>query len=174
MKKISILLIAFCTYYNVNATISNEYSVLAEDSVNVEHSDSILEHSLPYPCTGKMSIVEHFGEKEVPNLQDTKVNNKGVVLNTEKESTVHSVHNGIVSAVFVFADKYTIIVRHGEYLSVYSGMEQVSVKKGQKVTELQPLGNMGANQYLNFQWRKGTKALNPEDWFQNDSYSNNF
>ena len=174
MKKITILLIAFCTYYNVNATISNEYSVLAEDSVNVEHSDSILEHSLPYPSTGKMSIVEHFGEQEVPNLQDTKVNNKGVMLNTEKESTVHSVHNGIVSAVFVFADKYTIIVRHGEYLSVYSGMEQVSVKKGQKVSELQPLGNMGANQYLNFQWRKGTKALNPEDWFQNDSYPNNF
>ena len=174
MKKITILLIAFCTYYNVNATISNEYSVLAEDSVNVEHSDTILEHSLPYPSIGKMSIVEHFGKQEVPNLQDTKVNNKGVMLNTEKESTVHSVHNGIVSAVFVFADKYTIIVRHGEYLSVYSGMEQVSVKKGQKVTELQPIGNMGANQYLNFQWRKGTKALNPEDWFQNDSYSNNF
>lgn len=83
----------------------------------------------------------------------------------EKESAVQAVHDGIVSAVFVFDTKYNVIIRHGEYLSIYSGMNSVTVKKGQMVSKFHPLGNIESNQFLYFQWRKGTQALNPEDWF---------
>lgn len=164
MKKITILLMAFYTFNTMNAAISADAQQLVEDSKKVEKNTEAQVFPLPYPCSGNVTIVEHFGKHEISGSKNTTVNNKGIVLKTEKESTVLSVHDGMVSAVFVFADKYSIIVRHGEYLSVYSGMEQVSVKKGQQVSNLQPLGNMGESQFLNFQWRKGTLALNPEEW----------
>lgn len=164
MKKITILLMAFYTFNTMNAAISTNNQQLVEDSLKAEQNTTRQVFPLPYPCSGNVTIVEHFGKHEIPGSNSTTVNNKGIVLKTEKESTVWSAHDGVVSAVFVFADKYSIIVRHGEYLSVYSGMEQVSVKKGQKVSELQPLGNMGGSQLLNFQWRKGTDPLNPEEW----------
>lgn len=165
MKKISILLIAFYTLNVTNGSLFAEDMVYPEDSICVDSGDSIFKHSLHYPYSGNVTIVEHFGERKIPDLQETNIINKGVVFIIEKESTVQAVHDGIVSAVFVLDNKYNVIIRHGEYLSVYSGMNSVSVKKGQMVLKLQSLGTVGTNQFLYFQWRKGTQALNPEDWF---------
>lgn len=103
MKKITILLMAFYTFNTMNAAISADAQQLVEDSIKVEKNTEAQVFPLPYPCSGNVTIVEHFGKHEISGSKNTTVNNKGIVLKTEKESTVLSVHDGVVSAVFVFA-----------------------------------------------------------------------
>lgn len=76
-----------------------------------------------------------------------------------------SVSDGIVSAVFVYAGKYSVIIRHGEFLSVYSGLENVTVKRDQKVSALHPIGKVSEENLLGFQWRKDNNPINPEKLF---------
>ena len=60
------------------------------------------------------------------------------------------------------------MLRHGNYISVYSGLSSVTVSKGQRVSTRQPLGTVGKNTdgryVLHFQLRNGSAGLNPEVW----------
>jgi len=76
-----------------------------------------------------------------------------------------------VSRVFGISGGNTaVIIRHGTYLSVYSNLREVVVKKGDKVSIKQPIGTVytdtkdGNKSILKFQiWKESTK-LDPEDW----------
>lgn len=165
MKK----LITFIALLNMSCALCVSASESANsqltDTANVNFVEDKSEGTLPFPYTGDAYIVEHFGEHKVQGLADTTINNKGVVFRTEKGAKARSVSDGVVSAVFAYAGNYTVIIRHGEYLSVYSGLENVSVKRGKKISVLHPIGEVTQDCLLSFQWRKGTKALNPEEWF---------
>ena len=66
-----------------------------------------------------------------------------------------------------------VILRHGQYLTVYSNLINVLVTKGEKVTIRQNLGtvytdsNDGNKTLLKFQIWKESKKLNPEEWLVN-------
>ena len=63
-----------------------------------------------------------------------------------------------------------IIIRHGEYMSVYANMGSVTVKEGSKVTTKQNLGTVYTNEdgsaEFSFQIWKGTASLNPRQWLR--------
>jgi septal ring factor EnvC (AmiA/AmiB activator) len=65
----------------------------------------------------------------------------------------------------------TVIISHGEYYSVYTGLKEVYVKTGQKVTTNQEIGQIISNNdgisELRFQIRKQTIALDPQAWLRN-------
>lgn len=79
-------------------------------------------------------------------------------------ATVRAVFDGEVSAVFGFGDTKVVMVRHGQFISVYCNLKSVDVRRGQKVSVRQSLGRVGADKILQFQLRKGTAKLNPESW----------
>ena len=64
---------------------------------------------------------------------------------------------------------FTIIVRHGDYYSVYSNLASVGVHRGQQVSTRQTLGAVAGdgngNTMLHFQLRHNTQKLNPLSWF---------
>jgi septal ring factor EnvC (AmiA/AmiB activator) len=64
-----------------------------------------------------------------------------------------------------------VIIKHGEYFSVYTGLKEVYVKTGQKVTTSQEIGTVISNNdgisELRFRIHKNTEALNPELWLRN-------
>lgn len=165
MKKLLSLMVLLNISCTLCASASHGVNILFTDTTKVYNPENKNTKSLPYPCTGKVDIVEHFGEYEADDNQKTKKNRKGVVFNTEEGSMARSVSDGIVTAVFVYAGKYSVIIRHGDYLSVYSGLENVSAKRDQKITALQEIGKIDKDRMLGFQWRKGKEALNPEDYF---------
>ncbi len=119
---------------------------------------------LPMPITGSYKVVSHFGQYSVEGLKGVTLDNKGINILGRPGAVARSIYDGEVSAVFGWEGSMFVMVRHGAYISVYCNLSSVSVSKGQKVSTRQALGNVGPDNILQFQLRKGTAKLNPESW----------
>jgi len=123
---------------------------------------------LPIPVTGGYNIVRHFGRYNVQGLRNVTLNSKGIDIRVQRGSSARAVFDGEVSSIFQYGSVYIVMLRHGNYISVYSGMKSVSVRKGQKVKTRDTLGAIGAdsdgNYTLHFQLRRESTLLNPEHW----------
>jgi len=125
---------------------------------------------LPMPITGNSTIVGHYGTYTVEGLKKVTLENKGIDIRGEAGCMARSVFDGEVSYVSQYGATYIIMIRHGSYISVYSGLTSVSVLKGNKVTTSQTIGKVGkdVDQHytLHFQLRKESDRLNPEQWLK--------
>lgn len=123
---------------------------------------------LPMPVTGRYQVVGHYGRYTPAGLKSVVLDNKGIDIRGEAGSQARSIFDGVVSKVYHFDNRYTIMIRHGSYISVYSGLQSVSVSQGQKVSTKTPLGSIGRNSdgnyILQFQLRNLSSRLNPELW----------
>ena len=123
---------------------------------------------LPMPITGAYSVVGHFGRYAVAGLRRVVLDNKGMDIRGKEGASARSVFDGEVSSVFKYGDKYIVMVRHGSYISVYSGLSSVVIKKGAKVKTRDILGPVAKDKdgtiKLHFQLRKESQKLNPEQW----------
>ena len=122
---------------------------------------------LPVPITGEYMIGAHFGANTSGHTHVT-LNNKGTNYVGRAGARARSVFDGEVTRVVSFGDNKIVLVRHGSYISVYTNLSSVIVRKGQKVKARDLLGtvaNDGTGQYvLHFQLRKEKQLLNPEQW----------
>ena len=126
---------------------------------------------LPYPVSGRHTIVAAFGEQQHQELKYVRTNNSGIDIQTAPGTDARAVFNGEVTRVFVVPGyNNSVIVRHGNYLTVYSNLSQVYVKAGDKVSTRQAIGKIftdtedGNATILHFQlWKEKTK-LNPAPW----------
>jgi septal ring factor EnvC (AmiA/AmiB activator) len=128
---------------------------------------------LPWPLERGI-ITERFGLHIHPVLKNVQIRNNGINIATEIGAKVRAVFNGEVSRVFGISGGNTaVIIRHGNYLSVYSNLKEVIVKQGDKVTTKQNIGTVYTDyqdsnkSILKFQIWKGNVKLNPEDWIGN-------
>lgn len=97
--------------------------------------------------------------------------NNGIDLQCRSGAAVQAVFGGTVSRVFTCPNGTRgIIVRHGDYMSVYANMGSVTVKEGAKVTTKQNLGTVYTNEdgtaEFSFQLWKGTSSQNPRTWLR--------
>lgn len=126
---------------------------------------------LPFPLSGSYKIVARFGRQQHPELRYVQTENSGIDIETTPGTRARAVFNGVVSRIFVTPGyNSTIIVRHGNYLTIYANLSEVYVRAGEKVTTGQNLGKIysdsqdGNRTILTFQlWKERTK-LNPESW----------
>lgn len=124
---------------------------------------------LPWP-TEKGYISGQFGVQQHPTLAHVTVNNRGVYIQTTAGSNARSVYDGEVSAIFVSDGQNVIIVKHGNYRTVYSNLTTLYVKTGDKLTAKQKIGKIYTDPdndnktELFFQVRKDTEVLNPSLW----------
>lgn len=124
---------------------------------------------LPWP-TEKGYISGQFGVQPHPTLAHVTVNNRGIYIQTTNGSDARSVYEGVVSAVFVSDGQNVVIIKHGNYRTVYSNLTKLYVKNGDKVTAKQKIGRIYTDPdndnktELFFQIRKDTDVLNPSLW----------
>ncbi len=123
---------------------------------------------LPPPITGPYLIVSHYGTHEVTGLKHVKLDNKGIDIKGQRGAKARAIFAGEVSAVFQYNGMANVLVRHGQYISVYCNLASTSVKRGQHVDTKQTIGTVSTdatgNTVLHFQLRKETTKLNPEVW----------
>lgn len=123
---------------------------------------------LPMPITGSYNVVGHYGNYAVAGLRNVMLDNKGIDIRGQQGCAARAVFNGTVSSVFQYAGTYIVMLRHGSYISVYSGLSSVSVRKGQSVKTKDVLGAVGQDSdgryILHFQLRNESTRLNPEQW----------
>lgn len=126
--------------------------------------------NLLIPVSGTYSVVSRFGVQQHKEASRVQTNNAGIDISVPQGATARAVFDGTVSKIFVLPGYQTsIIVRHGNYLTVYANLTKVRVKAGQKVKAGQILGTVASdeqNTILHFQvWHERTKQ-NPELWIR--------
>ncbi len=124
---------------------------------------------LPWP-TDKGIIINPFGEQNHPVLKGVVVQNNGIDISTQSNAKVYSVFEGEVKRVFSFLGaNYTVIVRHGEYLTLYQNLSNVSVKVGDRIKARQEIGSLftesnSRTSVLHLEIWEESNKLNPEMW----------
>ena len=140
-----------------------DFSVSTEDrrlSGNFESNRG----RLPMPITGRYNVVSGFGQNSIDGLRGVRLDNKGMNIKGQSGAQARSIFDGEVCAVFNIGGVMGVMVRHGSYISVYSNLTSVSVRRGQKVSTRQALGALGSECILHFQLRKGSAPQNPAHW----------
>ena len=126
-------------------------------------------NKLPWPLERGV-ISEKFGEHPHPVLKNVTIQNKGVDFLTDKGAKARAVFEGEVTRVISIAGyNYVVMIRHGEFLTIYSNLVEVFVQKGDKITTGQEIGEVHSDTKemkteLHFEMWKGKTLLNPSNW----------
>ncbi len=124
---------------------------------------------LPWPVA-KGLICEPYGEHEHPLIKGFMVVNNGVEMCVTKGTQARAIFAGEVTGITIAPNgSKLVIVRHGEYLSVYTNLSDVLVKTGQKIAVKQAIGTIMFNEddakaSMNFQIWKGQRTMDPSGW----------
>lgn len=125
---------------------------------------------LPWPVT-KGVICQPYGEYEHPAIKGFMMNNNGVEICANKGTQARAIFEGEVTSIAISpTGGKLIIIRHGEYLSVYSNIGDVFVKQGDKVSIKQTIGTIldeDGKTSMNLQIWKGQKTMDPSGWLFN-------
>ncbi|MFU8842361.1 MAG: murein hydrolase activator EnvC family protein [Bacteroidales bacterium] len=125
--------------------------------------------ALPWPVERGI-ISGHFGEHQHPVLKQVKTKNNGIDILTEPGMDARAIFGGEVTRIMLIPNyNYVIMIRHGEFLSVYSNIDEVFVERGEKIETRQKLGRIHSDTKeskteLHFELWKGKTLLNPESW----------
>jgi len=143
--------------------------ILAPEEVALSDDFNSNKGKLPWPIEQGF-ISGTFGSHPHPVLPGIVIKNNGLNFTSVKGGMARAVFNGKVTAVTSIPGYNNVVmIRHGDYLSVYANLETVLVKTGDKVKTKQDIGTIyydkDENNYvLHFELRKGTGILNPADW----------
>ncbi|HJZ41967.1 MAG TPA: peptidoglycan DD-metalloendopeptidase family protein [Bacteroidales bacterium] len=124
---------------------------------------------LPWP-TQQGIITGQYGEHDHPDYKSVKIRNDGVYIATTSGELARTIFKGVVSRVFAIpGENYTVIIKHGNYYTLYHNLVNVRVKAGQNVEIKEILGNVFTNvktkeTTLYFQVWKETERSDPELW----------
>lgn len=125
---------------------------------------------LPMPISGPYIITSRYGQYSVEGLRNVKLDNKGIDIQGKPGAQARAIFDGKVAAVFQLNGLFNVLIRHGNYISVYCNLSSASVKSGDTVSTKQSIGQIfsdGADNgrtVLHFQLRREKEKLNPEPW----------
>ncbi len=124
---------------------------------------------LPWPLERGI-ITGHFGEQPHPVLPNIKIANNGIDISTTEGSRARAIFDGTVTRVFNIPGAHNVVIlRHGEYLTVYANLAEVFVANGQPVNTRQEIGLVATDQresrtMVHLEVWHGNNKLNPAEW----------
>ena len=127
---------------------------------------------LPWPVE-KGLLTKKFGRQPHPLEPSIMIESSGIEISSERGAKARSIFAGEVSDVQQAANgSATIVLRHGDYITTYSNIGKVYVRKGDKVSTKQVLGEIFFNNFTNkailkFLIFQNTTKLNPQSWIMN-------
>lgn len=152
-------------------TSSKEYVMSATpEEIQLSKDFTSNKGRLPWP-TEHGIITSNYGTHPHPDIKGVMIENLGVDIRTKKGSSVRAVFDGEVVRVFTGPNgQKVIILRHGEYMTVYTNLSNVFVSAGNKVKTKQSIGTIHTNTEdvteINFQVWKGNNRQNPSTWIK--------
>jgi septal ring factor EnvC (AmiA/AmiB activator) len=124
---------------------------------------------LPWPIKNGL-IVRKFGRQAHPTISGILISSSGLHIATDKGAIAKSVFNGKVLAIQVLSGgKKAVLIQHGNYITTYTNLENLLVKKGDVITTGEVLGKVFTNKVtrktiLIFVVHKETERQNPANW----------
>ena len=154
---------------NVNVSPSSSGSASVAGNLSSDFRRSM--GALPWPVKEGV-ITSYFGRQQHPTIKTVEIVNNGIDIRTDQGSHVQAVFEGtVVGTQFIPGFDYMVILQHGEYYTVYSNLQEVRVRKGDRVNIRESLGIVSTDRKTNtaevhFEiWREKTR-LNPTDWMK--------
>lgn len=147
---------------------TEEFALTAEDKA-LAASFTNNKGKLPWPVEKGM-VVKSFGTHQHPQFPNVTTNSSGVEIATSDNATVRSIFEGQVMSIQIIKGANKVVfIQHGDYISVYSNMATVSVKKGDKVSTKQNIGTVAKSPtegktVLKFYIYQNKTKINPADW----------
>jgi len=143
---------------------------LTPDQIQLSKSFEENKGKLPWPVI-KGVVYSSFGEHAHPVLKGIKTRNDGIDIVTSEGSNARVVFDGEVRSIISVpgSANFAVLVKHGNFFSLYSNLEKVFVKPGDMVKVKQDLGKISKDledntTKLQFQIWKSTSKLNPVYW----------
>ncbi len=124
---------------------------------------------LPWPVERGV-IVGSFGKQNHPILTNVTIDNKGIDISTTTGSTARAIFNGEVRKIVnIPGAQNAVIIRHGEYLSVYTNLDDVYVSVGESIITKQSIGTIHTDKtdnktVLHLEIWKVSIPMNPYYW----------
>jgi murein hydrolase activator len=147
---------------------SNVFSLTPEQKILAANFTSN-KGKLPWPVA-KGVVKLRYGNNPSPIDRSLTIKSNGVRIATNKGAEVRAVFEGIVQGVMTPKNgNNTIMVRHGNYITVYKNLSKFYVQKGDKVTTKQVIGEVITNKasgetILSFGIYKDSTTQNPSQW----------
>ena len=143
---------------------------LDDASVKLAAEFSQNKNKLPWPVSSGF-ISSGFGVQPHPTIKGVTIENNGIDITGKGSKDVKCVFNGeVVGVTKVPGYNHMVIVRHGNYYSVYSNLSEVYVKQGSKLSGQQSIGKISSDENgdaeLHFELWKDKTKLNPEAWLR--------
>ncbi|MEJ2593550.1 MAG: peptidoglycan DD-metalloendopeptidase family protein [bacterium] len=143
------------------------YALTPEEKLLSDNFDSN-QGKLPWP-TERGIISGSFGVHQHPVLKNVKTRNNGIDIVTSPGSEARCVFDGqVVSIARITTTNIAVIVKHGEFFTVYSNLDAVFVQQGDMVTSMQPIGkihtSLKGDTELHFEVWEGKSIQNPTRW----------
>ncbi|MCC6721275.1 MAG: peptidoglycan DD-metalloendopeptidase family protein [Bacteroidia bacterium] len=151
---------------NTNKTVKEKE--LKIEKTFTDNGFGEMKNRLQWPVSNG-SISLGFGNHRHPSLPDVTIINNGINIAVMPESNIRAVYDGEVSTILKIPGmKNTLLVRHGEYFTVYSRLETIDVQKGDKIKRGQKIGKIWTDNdgkcELHFEIWQGNQRLDPEKW----------
>ena len=127
---------------------------------------------LPWPLE-KGLVISTYGKQKHIVFSGVETFNNGIDIATERNTIVRAVFDGTVSRIFfIKGEGKAILINHGEYFSVYSGLKEVQVKAGEKILAKEKIGVVITNEeenktQLHFEIWRGYNKEDPSKWLYN-------
>ncbi|MFB6229918.1 MAG: murein hydrolase activator EnvC [Salinibacter sp.] len=124
---------------------------------------------LPWPASGAVTV--GFGNQVDP-VHGTSTYHPGIRIATPPGSDVRAVFDGVVVGIDLVPGYGTyVVLRHGDYLSVYSNLSSLSISEDQKIEAGQLIGQsgteqepLGASLFFGVVNRSTSEFVNPVAW----------
>ena len=124
---------------------------------------------IPWPVENP-TVISYFGEHPHPVFKGIMIKNNGIDISTNCKAPVRSIFSGVVSKIFAIKGaNFVVILRHGDFLSVYKNLQEVTIKVGESVDLKQRIGYSYCDTENNVSivhleiWQELSK-MNPLDW----------
>ncbi|NRA93184.1 MAG: peptidoglycan DD-metalloendopeptidase family protein [Psychroserpens sp.] len=149
-------------------TKSSSKFVLTPEAKALARNFEANKGKLPWPVQ-KGVVKMKYGRQPSPIDRTVYIISQGIKIATEKNAKVRAVFEGEVSQILIIPNANPVVmIRHGNYITVYKNMSKIYVKKGDKVTTKQEIGEVYTNNdgetMLGFGVYKDSKTQNPSSW----------
>lgn len=153
----------------IKSNSKNRMFKLTPEALELSAQFSSNEGRLPWPLLNGV-IVQTYGKQKHAVFSSIETFNNGIDIATDENAIVRTIFDGTVSRIFfIKGEGKAILINHGEYFSVYSGLKQVSVKTGDKLLAKEEIGivftdDSEGKSELHFEIWKGYDKKDPSKW----------
>ncbi len=147
---------------------ATDFDAQADNNRVITGSFAANKGKLLFPVSGKYRIVCKYGQKKHA-ASKIEIVNKGIDIEVPSGAQVRAIYDGVVKIVTNKSTLNTVvIITHGDYITLYTNLDNVTIKPGDKVKANQSIGTIctdaSGRGVLHFEMRKGSERLDPLLW----------